>query len=227
VTNITNNLKDLRQTIAEMARSCGRDPRQVGLVAVSKKHPPSAIREAYQCGQTDFGENFVQEALEKLEALADLPLVWHFIGRVQSNKTRPIAEHFHWVHTIDRPKIAQRLSEQRPAGAPPLNVCIQVNVGDPEHKAGVAPDQAPALAREVAALPGLRLRGLMCMPPESSDPGVQRSYFRTLAQLREQIQGQGISLDTLSMGMSGDMEAAIREGATLLRIGTAVFGPRA
>jgi len=227
VTNITNNLKDLRQTIAEIARSCGRDPRQVGLVAVSKKHPAAAIRAAYQCGQVDFGENFLQEALEKLEDLADLPLVWHFIGRVQSNKTRPIAEHFDWVHTVDRLKIAQRLSEQRPASARPLNVCIQVNVGDPQHKAGVPAELAPALAHQVAALPGLRLRGLMCMPPESRDLAVQRGFFRQLAQLRDQIQGQGLPLDTLSMGMSGDMEAAIREGATLLRIGTAVFGPRA
>jgi len=226
VTNITNNLKNLRLRVAGVARACGRDPKQLRLVAVSKKHPSGAIRQAYAAGQVDFGENFLQEALEKMPELSELPLVWHFIGRIQSNKTRPIAEHFDWVHTVDRLKIAQRLSQQRPPGAAPLNVCVQVNVGDPQNKAGVAPDDAAELARQVAGLPGLRLRGLMCMPPESEDPATQRGYFRILSHLREQLAAGGLELDTLSMGMSGDMESAILEGATLLRIGTAIFGSR-
>jgi len=226
VTNITNNLKNLRARVAKLEDSCGREPGQVRLVAVSKKHPADAIRQAFGAGQADFGENFLQEALEKMPELSDLPLVWHFIGRIQSNKTRPIAEHFDWVHTVDRLKIAQRLSQQRPPEKPPLNVCIQVNVGDPENKAGVAPDEAARLASDVARLPGMRLRGLMCMPPESRDPDTQRGYFRILAHLREQLRGEGLDLDTLSMGMSGDLESAILEGATMIRIGTAIFGSR-
>lgn len=226
MTNITNNLKNLRRRVASLADGCGRDPGQVRLVAVSKRHPAGAIRQAYGAGQADFGENFLQEALEKMPELSELPLVWHFIGRIQSNKTRPIAEQFDWVHTIDRLKIAQRLSQQRPPGAAPLNVCIQVNVGDPENKAGVAPNEAARLAHDVAKLPGLRLRGLMCMPPESGEPATQRAYFRILAGLREQLQDEGLELDTLSMGMSGDMESAILEGATMIRIGTAIFGAR-
>lgn len=208
------------------ALAAGRAPGELRLIAVSKRHPASAIRQALACGQQDFGENFLQEALDKQVELAELPICWHFIGRIQSNKTRPIAEHFDWVHTVDRLKIAQRLSEQRPAGLPPLNLCIQVNVGDPGHKGGVAPGELPELARRIRPLPGLRLRGLMCLPPESEDPAEQRGYFSLLARLQAQLQAEGFELDTLSMGMSGDLESAVAEGATLLRIGTAVFGPR-
>lgn len=212
--------------MATAARNTGRDPSELRLIAVSKRHPASAIRQALDCGQRDFGENFLQEALDKQNELAGLPLSWHFIGRIQSNKTRPIAEHFDWVHTVDRLKIAERLSEQRPAGLPPLNLCIQVNVGDPEHKGGIDPAGLPELARNISRLPGLRLRGLMCLPPESDDAATQRGYFRLLAELKNSLESAGFELDTLSMGMSGDLESAVAEGATMLRIGTAVFGPR-
>lgn len=224
--NITNNLLSVHKRIAEAAQSCGREPGQIRLVAVSKKHPVSAIVEAWDAGQKDFGENFLQEALPKQAQLSHLPLSWHFIGRIQSNKTRAIAEQFQWVHTVDRLKIAQRLNEQRPDTLPPLNVCIQINVGDPENKAGAPIDQATDLARQINALPRLRLRGLMCLPPESGDMAVQRGYFHILSALRQDIERIGIPLDTLSMGMSGDLEAAVAEGATMVRIGTAVFGQR-
>jgi len=226
VTNITNNLQSVRKRMATAANACGRDPAELTLVAVSKKNSAQAVREAWQAGQRDFAENFLQEALPKQVELAQLPLTWHFIGRIQSNKTRPIAEHFQWVHTVDRFKIAQRLSQQRPADLPPLNLCIQVNVGDRDNKAGVEPAEVVELARQISALPRLVLRGLMCMPPESDDIDTQRGYFRILGQLRQLLLQHGFQIDTLSMGMSGDLEAAVAEGATMLRIGTAVFGQR-
>jgi len=226
VTNITNNLLSVHKRIANAAQSCDRDPGEIRLVAVSKKHPAAAVIEAWDAGQKDFGENFLQEALPKQAELAHLPLTWHFIGRIQSNKTRPIAEQFQWVHTVDRVKIAQRLDEQRPESLPPLNVCIQVNVGDPDHKAGAPRDQVVELAKQISTLPRLRLRGLMCLPPESEDKAVQRGYFHILSDLRQEINRLGIKIDTLSMGMSGDLETAVAEGATMVRIGTAVFGQR-
>jgi len=226
VTNITNNLLSVHKRIARAAESCGRAPGEIRLVAVSKKHPAAAVIEAWDAGQKDFGENFLQEALPKQAELSHLPLTWHFIGRIQSNKTRPIAEQFQWVHTVDRIKIAQRLNEQRPESLPPLNVCIQVNVGDPDNKAGAPRDQVAELAKRISSLPRLRLRGLMCLPPESEDKAVQRGYFHILYGLRQEIDRLGIKMDTLSMGMSGDLEAAVAEGATMVRIGTAVFGQR-
>lgn len=226
MTNITNNLLKVHKRIAQAAESCGRDPLEIRLVAVSKKHPAAAVIEAWDAGQKDFGENFLQEALPKQAELAHLALTWHFIGRIQSNKTRPIAEQFQWVHTVDRIKIAQRLSEQRPESMPALNVCIQVNVGDPENKAGAACEQVAELAKQISSLPRLRLRGLMCLPPETEDKAVQRGYFHILSGLRQEIDRLGIKMDTLSMGMSGDLEAAVAEGATIVRIGTAVFGQR-
>ena len=226
MTNITNNLLSVQKRIAQAAQSCDRNPGEIRLVAVSKKHPATDVTEAWDAGQKDFGENFLQEALPKQAELAHLPLTWHFIGRIQSNKTRPIAEQFQWVHTVDRFKIAQRLNEQRPDSLPPLNVCIQVNVGDPGNKAGAPCDQVAELARQISSLPRLRLRGLMCLPPESEDMAVQRGYFHILSDLSREIGRLGINMDTLSMGMSGDLEAAVAEGATMVRIGTAVFGKR-
>ncbi len=195
-------------------------------MAVSKTFPATAVREAAAGGQRDFGENYLQEALEKLDATADLPLIWHFIGPIQSNKTRPIAERFDWVHTVDREKIARRLSEQRPETRGPLNVCIEVNVSGEATKSGVPPAAVPALARVVAALPRLRLRGLMAIPEPTADMDLQRQRFATLRELNESLVREGLALDTLSMGMSADLEAAIAEGATMVRVGTAIFGER-
>lgn len=227
--SIAENLEKTARRIREAAEKAGRDPEGVRLLAVSKKKPASAIREAAECGQLAFGENYVQEALEKMEALADLPdLEWHYIGPIQSNKTRVIAEHFDWVHGVDRLKVAQRLSEQRPEELGPLNVCLQVNIDNAPTKSGVAPGETLELARAVAGLPGVRLRGLMAIPDPSNDPDVQRQRFRELASLLAELR-QGMDnggLDTLSMGMSGDLEAAIAEGATIVRLGTAIFGPR-
>jgi len=194
------------------------------LLAVSKTHPASRIDEARAAGQAAFGENYVQEALDKMASLPRLE--WHLIGPLQSNKTRPVAEHFDWVHSVDRLKIAQRLSEQRPATLPPLNVCLQVNVSGEASKSGVAPEEAPALGRAIAELPNLRLRGLMSIPEPAEDPAAQRAPHRTLRQLYETMRAEGLALDTLSMGMSGDLEAAVLEGATIVRIGTAIFGKR-
>ena len=193
---------------------------------MSKTFPATAVREAAAGGQRDFGENYLQEALEKLDATADLPLIWHFIGPIQSNKTRPIAERFDWVHTVDREKIVRRLSEQRPETRGPLNVCIEVNVSGEATKSGVAPAAVPALARVVAALPRLRLRGLMAIPEPTADMDLQRQRFATLRELNESLVREGLALDTLSMGMSADLEAAIAEGATMVRVGTAIFGER-
>ncbi|PZQ36493.1 MAG: YggS family pyridoxal phosphate-dependent enzyme, partial [Ectopseudomonas oleovorans] len=195
----------------------------IGLLAVSKTKPAEAIREAHAAGLRDFGENYLQEALEKQTQLADLPLIWHFIGPIQSNKTRPIAEHFDWVHSVDRLKIAQRLSEQRPAHLPALNICLQVNISGEDSKSGCSPEELTALARAVVALPNLRLRGLMAIPEPTDDVAAQHAAFARLRQLRDEL---ALNLDTLSMGMSHDLEAAIAEGATWVRIGTALFGAR-
>jgi PLP dependent protein len=220
------NLQAVKQRIENAARACGRDPAAVGLVAVSKAVGADAVAAAHRHGQRAFGENYVQEAVDKIVALPGMALEWHFIGPIQSNKTRQIAGHFAWVHSVDRLKTAERLSAARPAGPAPLQICIQVNIGDERTKSGVAPGRALELARAVAALPQLTLRGLMAIPPASGDPAQQRRYFAQLRQLKDEIVAAGIGLDTLSMGMSADLEAAIAEGATLVRVGTAIFGPR-
>jgi pyridoxal phosphate enzyme (YggS family) len=204
----------------------GRDPDSVRLIAVSKTWPAQAIRALAELGQQDFGENYVQEALPKLATLADLQLTWHFIGQLQANKTRDVAEHFHWVHTLDRERIAVRLSEQRGAHAPPLNVCIQVRLADEPGKGGISKTELAPLARRVLELPRLQLRGLMCIPPPREGFEAQRQSFEELAECARELRGRGIPLDTLSMGMSGDLEAAVAAGATCVRIGTAIFGER-
>lgn len=223
MSTIANNIAKVATRIREAAQAVGRDPDAVGLLAVSKTQSAEAIREANAAGLVHFGENYLQEALEKQASLADLALTWHFIGPIQSNKTKAIAAHFDWVHSVDRLKIAQRLSEQRPAQLPPLNVCLQVNVSGEASKSGCAPDEVEALANAVAALPGLRLRGLMAIPEPSDDPAEQHAAFARLSLLQQQLD---LELDTLSMGMSQDLEAAIAEGATWVRIGTALFGAR-
>lgn len=223
MSTLADNLSAISARIASAAQAAGRDPASVQLLAVSKTKPASAIREIHAAGVCDFGENYLQEALTKQQALGDLPLIWHFIGPIQSNKTKAIAEHFDWVHSVDRLKIAQRLSEQRPAGLAPLNICLQVNVSGEDSKSGCAPADLPALAKAVAALPNLRLRGLMAIPEPTDDRAAQEAAFATLRQLEE---GLDLGLDTLSMGMSHDLEAAIAQGATWVRIGTALFGAR-
>jgi PLP dependent protein len=215
------------ERIVAAARAAGRESHTVRLLAVSKTFPPQAIRDVYALGQRAFGENYVQEALPKMDALADLPgLEWHLIGPLQSNKARLAAERFHWVHTVDRLRIAERLSAARAGGGPPLNVCVQVNISGEPTKSGVPPQDAVALARGVSVLPHLRLRGFMGIAEPSGDAGRQRAQFRTLARCLEASRAAGMSLDTLSMGMSDDLESAIAEGATLVRVGTAIFGPR-
>ena len=224
--NLPERVHLVRERVARAATQAGRSAQSVTLLAVTKAQPPEVVRAAMNCGLEDFGESYLQEALDKLDALRDLPLTWHFVGRIQSNKTRPIAERFAWVHAVDRLKIAARLAEQRPHYAPPLNVCLQVQLGDEANKGGAAPDELLTLAREVARLPRLALRGLMCIPPEEADPERQRAWFRELRRLYEALNAGGAALDTLSMGMSGDFEAAIEEGATIVRVGTALFGAR-
>jgi len=226
MTAILSNLQATREAIERAAKAARRNVTEVRLLAVSKTFPAVAVREAYLAGQTAFGENYLQEALDKIGALRDLPLEWHFIGPIQSNKTRAIAENFAWVHSVDRLKIAQRLSAQRPPHLPPLNVCLQVNVSGEETKSGVAPNEVGQLAQEVARLPHLKLRGLMSIPLPASDETAQRAPFAHMHKLLGQLNSQGLALDTLSMGMSHDFPAAIREGATLVRIGTAIFGAR-
>ena len=221
------NLQAVKSRIARAAQACGRAAADVGLVAVSKTFGAEAIAAAHACGQRAFGENHVQEAVAKIAALESREMEWHFIGPIQSNKTRLIAEHFDWVHSVDRLKIAERLSAARPPALAPLQVCIQVNIGGEATKSGVAPADALALARAVAALPRLKLRGLMAIPPETGDRAQQRRQFAQLRALRDKIAAAGIALDTLSMGMSADLEAAVAEGATLVRVGTAIFGARA
>jgi pyridoxal phosphate enzyme (YggS family) len=223
---IENRLQAVKSRIADACRRAARDPRDIVLVAVSKSFPAAAIRAAHAAGQREFGENHAQEALAKLAALGDCDIVWHFIGPLQSNKTRPVAERFAWVHSVDRVKIAERLAAQRPERLPPLAVCVQVNVSGEASKSGVAPADAPALARAVAELPRLRLRGLMTIPEPTSDAARQRERFEALRALRDRLVRDGLALDTLSMGMSDDLEAAIAAGATMVRVGTAIFGPR-
>ncbi|NWL06791.1 YggS family pyridoxal phosphate-dependent enzyme [Pseudomonas hunanensis] len=223
MSTLADNLSAISARIASAAQAAGRDPASVQLLAVSKTKPASAIREIHTAGVRDFGENYLQEALIKQQELSDLPLIWHFIGPIQSNKTKAIAEHFDWVHSVDRLKIAQRLSEQRPAGLAPLNLCLQVNVSGEDSKSGCAPADLPALAKAVAGLPNLRLRGLMAIPEPTDDRAAQEAAFAHLRQLQENL---GLDLDTLSMGMSHDLEAAIAQGATWVRIGTALFGAR-
>lgn len=223
---IANRLEAVRAEIRLAEQRWNRAPGSVSLLAVSKRHSVAAIEAAIAAGQKAFGENYLQEAEEKRQALADPDIEWHFIGPLQSNKTRAVAEGFSWVHAIDRLKIAQRLSAQRPNDLAPLNCCIQVNVSGEASKSGVAPEAATALAHEVAALPGLRLRGLMTLPEAVVEFAAQRQAFRQLAEIQAELIQQGLNLDTLSMGMTNDLEAAIAEGATLVRIGTAVFGKR-
>lgn len=224
------NLQAVKERIAHAAELVGRDPGTISLIAVSKTHPVEAIEAALAAGQRAFGENYVQEALQKMRALAARPeardVEWHMIGPLQGNKTRVVAESFAWVHSIERERIAERLSEQRPAGLAPLNVLLQVNVSGEASKSGIAPDDLAPLARRVAALPRLRLRGLMAIPEPTHDAGLQRARFRSLRELLERLRAEGLDLDTLSMGMSDDLEAAVAEGATMLRIGTAIFGAR-
>ena len=224
MTQITDHLAQILERVAHAAERSGRSPNSVTIVAVSKQQPASAIDAALQAGIRDFGESYLQEALPKITSLNAAPITWHFIGRLQANKTRQIAETFDWVHTVDRLKIAERLSEQRSPFAKPLNVLIQVNQGGEPQKSGARPEEVAELARAIAALPHLALRGLMTLPPQSGSPG---RWFTELAALRARLEGEGIALDSLSMGMSGDFEEAIAAGATHVRIGTAIFGSRA
>jgi pyridoxal phosphate enzyme (YggS family) len=226
VIGVTENFRKIQDLLAKAAVDAGRPVDAVRLLAVSKKKPLSAILEAARAGQRDFGENFVQEGVAKILEAGHDDLVWHFIGHLQSNKTRDVAMHFQWVHTVDRAKIARRLSAQRPDELPALNVCIEVNVDEEASKSGVSPREVAALAREIAGLPRLKLRGLMCLPAIRDDYEEQRKPFRALRELLEDLRKDGFDVDTLSMGMSADYAAAIREGATIVRIGTALFGAR-
>lgn len=226
MTAIASNLQAVRRAIAQAATQARREVDGIVLLAVSKTFSASAIRDAHAAGQRAFGESYVQEALDKMAELRDLDIEWHFIGPVQSNKTRAIAENFAWVHGVDRLKVAERLSAQRPAGLPPLQVCIQVNVSGEASKSGVARDEAAQLAREVGALPHLALRGLMAVPAPAETLEAQRKPFAQLRELAQALNGSGLHLDTLSMGMSQDLKAAILEGATIVRIGSAIFGNR-
>ena len=239
--NLPERLDQVRNRIGKAALQAGRCVDSITLLGVTKGQPAEAVREAAAAGLEDFGESYLQEALQKIATVerglaqpsaaspagaAAHQLTWHFIGRVQSNKTRPVAESFAWVHAVDRWKIAERLAEQRPYYAPALNICLQVNVAGEESKGGVGFAELPALARAVRALPRLKLRGLMCLPPEEDDPERQRQWFRRLREAFDDLNQAGLELDTLSMGMSADLEAAILEGATIVRVGTALFGPR-
>lgn len=223
---VTDKFRKIQDLLAQATAEAGRDRDSVRLLAVSKSKPAALVAEAAAAGQREFGENFVREGIAKIEDVQRNDLVWHFIGHLQSNKTRPVAENFHWVHTVDRLKIAERLSGQRPRYAPDLKVCIQVNIDDEVDKAGVAADELPGLAEAVAELPKLELRGLMCIPKPRHDFDAQREPFRRLALLADSLAGAGIAVDTLSMGMTADFRAAIHEGATIVRIGTALFGER-
>ncbi len=225
---IAENIQEVRQRIAAACALARRPLESVTLLAVAKTFPADAVRAAFDAGERSFGENYVQEALDKITALADLRdlLQWHLIGPLQSNKTRVVAESFDWVHTVDRLKIAQRLSEQRPAGLPPLQLCLQVNISGESSKSGLATDEVLDVARTVAALPRVRLRGLMAVPAPASDPAEQRLPHARLRELLARLQRDGLDVDTLSMGMTVDLEAAIAEGATIVRVGTAIFGER-
>ena len=219
-------IADFREQLASAERAAGRKPGSVTLVGVTKTHPAETVLAARAAGLTDFGENYLQEAAAKIAAVPRAGVVWHYIGQLQTNKTRPVAELFDWVHTVDRLKVAERLSAQRPFHGPPLEVCLQVKLAAEETKGGVAPAALPELAHAVARLPRLRLRGLMCLPPPSEAASVQRGYFAQLRRLRDDLNAGGLGLDVLSMGMSGDFAAAILEGATHVRVGTALFGER-
>ena len=223
---IKSAIQGVSERIRQAASAAGRDPGSVTLLAVSKTFPAENVREAWHAGQQAFGENYVQEGIDKIAALADLPLHWHFISPLQSNKTRPVAEHFDWVHSIERLKIAERLSAQRPAHLPPLQVCIQVNVSGEASKSGCEFAEVPVLAEAIRQLPQLQLRGLMCIPEPTEDLQQLRSQFAALRECLQQLNQSGFQLDTLSMGMSADMETAIAEGATMVRVGTAIFGAR-
>ncbi|MBL8504405.1 MAG: YggS family pyridoxal phosphate-dependent enzyme [Rhodocyclaceae bacterium] len=227
MTTICANLQAVRSRIAAAAQRAGRRREDIALLAVSKTVAAERIDEAVAAGQRAFGENYAQEGIGKIAALAALDLEWHFIGPLQSNKTRPVAEHFDWVHSIERFKVAERLSVARGGGLPPLQVCVQVNVSGESSKSGVSPEEAASLAHAVAALPNLRLRGLMTIPEPSEDASLVRRRFAMLRQLRDRLNAGGLALDTLSMGMSHDLEEAILEGATIVRVGTAIFGERA
>jgi hypothetical protein len=223
---VEKRLQAVKFRIQEAARACGRDPREIVLVAVSKTFPPEVIRAAHAAGQRDFGESYAQEAITKMAALADLDARWHFIGPLQSNKTRLVAERFDWVHSVERLKVAERLAAQRPEGLPPLQACVQVNVSGEATKSGVTPGEAKALAHAVAALPRLKLRGLMTLPELTEDTALQRRRFAALAALLAELRDEGLAIDTLSMGMSDDLESAIACGSTMVRVGTAIFGAR-
>jgi pyridoxal phosphate enzyme (YggS family) len=223
VTQITDHLAQIIERVARATERAGRSPNSVTIVAIAKQQPATSIAAARRAGIEHFGESYVQEALPKMAALAEVPVTWHFVGKLQANKTRQVAEAFDWVHTVDRLKVAERLSEQRSPFAKPLNVLIQVNQGDEPQKSGARPEDVAALARAVAALPHLKLRGLMTLPPQSRTPA---DWFSELAALRDTLEAEGIALDSLSMGMSADFEQAIAAGATLVRIGTAIFGSR-
>jgi hypothetical protein len=226
MTSIAANLQAVNRTITQVSQGVIPRPEHITLLAVSKTFPAKAVRTAYEAGQRAFGESYVQEALEKIASLRDLPLEWHFIGPIQSNKTRAIAESFAWVHSVDRVKIAERLSAQRPQNLPPLNTCIQVNVSGEDSKSGVAPGAVLELAQTVLKMPRIKLRGLMAIPAPAEDLEAQRKPFARLRELMQQLNAHGMQLDTLSMGMSDDIEAAVMEGATIVRVGTAIFGQR-
>jgi PLP dependent protein len=226
MSDFPENLDAVRRQIAAACRAAGRDPGGVALLAVSKTRPAGDVRAAWAAGQRAFGENYLQEALDKMAALADLPLEWHFIGHIQSNKTRAIAEHFAWAHGVDSLKVARRLGEQRPAGLPPLNICLQVNISGEASKDGFDPAAVAAAVDAIAGLPGLRLRGLMAIPEPAASSEARRLPFRALCGLLASLRQKHPELDTLSMGMSADLAEAIAEGATIVRVGTALFGPR-
>lgn len=224
--NLPERINAVLGQVKQAVATAGRSAQSVTLLAIGKAQAPQTLAQAARCGLTDFGESYLQEALGKLAALRELPLTWHFVGRIQANKTRDIAEQFAWVHTVDRLKIAERLAAQRPFHAPPLNICLQVNLAAEATKGGVAPGELPGLAAAVAQLPRMKLRGLMCIPPEEAEPARQRAWFARLRGLRDELNAGGLSLDTLSMGMSADFQAAIMEGSTIVRLGTALFGAR-
>jgi len=224
---IQAHLQSVRARIAAACRAAGRETSEVTLLAVSKTFGAETVAQAHAAGQTAFGENYIQEAVQKIKQLRHLPLQWHCIGPIQSNKTRLVAENFDWVHTVDRLKTAQRLSEQRPAALAPLQVCIQLNVDGGDSKSGVPPQEARALAQQVAVLPGLRLRGLMSIPEPAPDFVAACALFTRVKTVFDELNGAGLALDTLSMGMSADLEAAIQAGSTLVRVGSAIFGARA
>jgi PLP dependent protein len=225
-TTIASGLQKVRTRIREIAEKTGRQPEAITLLAASKTNPAECLREAFIAGQTIFGENYLQEALAKIPVLADLPIEWHFIGPIQSNKTRRIAENFAWVHSVDRKKIADRLSKDRPESLPPLQICLQVNVSGEGSKSGVAPEEVAELAAHVVTLPRLKLRGVMAIPELTKATALQRSQFHMLREAYDRLKRDGYELDTISMGMSEDLDIAIEEGATMVRVGTAIFGPR-